>query len=178
MALFFVAMFFFSSCSKEKDMDTDNPLGQTKLKPADVSKPSANGQGALFLDYPGFIQGVQHFSFHANTDVNGNVTGSFESKWGKNGRVHGTINCLSILPDGKTAIMSGVLTKVQGDTYIDMGFLVGDDVWFKVQDSGEGANATKDRFSDFYAGSDQEPCTTDYGVDLFTILNGNIQVKP
>ena len=132
----------------------------------------------MFLDYPGFIPGVQHFSFHANTDENGNVSGSFESKFGENGRLHGTIDCLSILPDGKTAIMSGAVTHVEGDTYIGVGFRVGDDAWFKVQDNGEGANATEDSFTDVAAYFDLEPCTYDYGIDLFPILNGNIQVKP
>jgi len=172
--LFFAAIFFVSSCSKETE--TPDQAGGVEKKSA--AGPSANGQGALFLDYPGFVQGVQHFSFHANTDKNGIVTGSFESKWGVNGRIHGTIDCLSILPDGKTAIMSGTLTHVVGDTYIGYGFAVGDDAWFKVQDNGEGAKAAKDSFSDVFSSIDLEPCTTDYGVDLFPILNGNIQVKP
>ena len=110
--------------------------------------------------------------------MNGNITGSFESKYADNGRIHGTINCLSILADGKTAIMSGTVTQVSGANYIAFGFKVGDDAWFKVQDNGEGTNATKDSFSDVYAYFDLEPCTFDYGPYLFPVIQGNIQVKP
>lgn len=148
--------------------------------PSLVSGPSANGQAAVFLDYPGsgLTPGVQHFSFHTNTDMNGNITGSFETKYADNGRIHGTINCLSILADGKTAIMSGTVTQVSGANYIAFGFKVGDDAWFKVQDNGEGTNATKDSFSDVYVYFDLEPCTLDYSPYLFPVIQGNIQVKP
>jgi hypothetical protein len=143
-----------------------------------VSRPSANGQGAIFLNYEGFTPGVQHFSFHAKTDEMGNVSGSFETKWGANGRVHGTIDCLTILPDGKTAIMSGMVTKVQGDNYLYYGFEVGMKGWFKVQDNGEGANAIEDNITDFYVDFNGPPCSYDIGFDLLTIQNGNIQVNP
>ena len=188
-ALFCTALFFLSSCTKEVvNPNKTNPKNinakAVAIEPNQLyrankpSRPSANGQGALFLDYQGFTPAVQHFAFHAETNEEGITTGSFESKFGENGRVHGTINCLSILSDGKTAIMSGTITQVDGDTYIGYGFAVGDDAWFKVQDNGEGANATKDRFSDVYAYADLEPCPYEYNLELFTILNGNIQVKP
>lgn len=144
----------------------------------DISNPSANGQGTIFINYDGFVPGVQHFSFHANTDINGNVTGSFETKWGINGRLHGTIDCLSILNDGKTAIMSGEITQVQGETYLDVGFVVGMDVLFQVQDNGEGANVLEDTFSDIYADFILPSCSEDFlDVELLTITYGNIQVK-
>lgn len=178
-ALFFAAMFFVSSCSKETA--TVTPIGETARISTRAAGPSANGQGALFLDYPEFAPGMQYFSFHANTGADGSVTGSFETKWGSNGRLHGTIDCLSILPDGKTAIMSGTVTDVDGETYIDYGFAAGLDAWFKVQDNGEGAKSIEDSFTDIFVGYDYEPCTFDYGifgVELLTIQNGNIQVKP
>lgn len=143
----------------------------------DVSRPSANGQGAVFLNYEGFTPGVQHFSFHANTDENGKVSGSFETKWGVNGRVHGTIDCLSILPDGKTAIMTGTVTHVQGEMYIYYGVEVGMNAWFKVKDNGEGANATKDNITDINVEHNGPPCSYDYDFELLTIQYGNIQVK-
>lgn len=188
-SLVFAAMFLASSCRKDTvtvnatgDAVTVNAAGETimtKQTEARVSSgPSANGQAAVFLDYPGFTPGVQHFSFHANTNGDGNVTGSFETKWEDNGRVHGTINCLSILADGKTAIMSGTVTQVSGANYIGLGFKVGDDAWFKVQDNGEGTNALQDGFSDLYVYFDLETCTYDYSPDLFPIVSGNVQVKP
>lgn len=174
--LFFAAIIFVSSCST--DSETVIQIDETEQSLAKTSNPSANGQGAIFLNYDGFVPGVQHFSFHANTDNNGIVTGSFETKWGVNGRVHGTIDCLTILPDGKTAIMTGTVTHVQGDAYLYYGFEVGMNGWFKVQDNGEGANATEDNITDFYVDFNGPPCTYDLGFDLLSIQYGNIQVNP
>jgi hypothetical protein len=145
--------------------------------------PSANGQGFLKV---GYLEGSQTFSFHANTDGNGNVTGSWQSNWqsenpGLGGKFHGTIDCLNILADGKTARMSGIVTHVTGDCCPYFGFEteVGGIIWFEVQDNGEGANATEDTFSDwFFFGDFPTTCADDWDAILFPIENGNIQVKP
>ncbi len=142
-------------------------LALTAFKPLPPG-PSANGQGGIVLN-----DRVQQFSFHANTDASGNVSGSWESNSpGQNCRTHGTITCLTILPDGKTAIMSGVITQVDGDCF---GAVVGNPIWFKVQDNGEGSKASEDRFTDYYFFL--SGCNN-YGVGLQPIVNGNIQVKP
>jgi hypothetical protein len=135
--------------------------------------PSANGQGAL--ENPWFNGRVQHFSFHANTDADGLVTGTFETKSpGQEIRTHGTINCLTVLPDGKTAIMSGVVTQKVGDGF--PGYAeVGSTVWFKVVDNGEGAKSDLDQFSDYTEGPGD--CSVNQLVRLYQIVNGNIQVK-
>ena len=133
--------------------------------------PSANGQATLTLPY---LNGTQHFSFHAKTDGSGNVTGSFESKSpGQDIRIHGNIDCLTILTDGKTAIMTGVVTQVVGNGFP---VLPGDRIYFKVQDNGEGANSAGDKFTDYfvYGGS----CGNNFNLEMFTIDGGNIQVKP
>ena len=175
-----------SSCTKEKVAPSAHEDAVLVQKDATTSNTlttrgagaSANGQGALMLDY---MNGrVQHFAFHANTDATGKVTGSFESKSpGQDGRVHGTINCLTVLADGKTAIMSGVVTHVVGDGYVlGFGIKVGFPIWLKVEDNGQGANAAKDRFTDFYFLDTPISCKEDLGIDLAPIINGNIQVKP
>jgi hypothetical protein len=141
----------------------------TKL--TDASGPSANGQGFVV---PTGVTEEQQFSFHANTDKSGAVSGSWESySPGQNTRTHGDITCLTILPDGKTAVMSGVVTQINADN--PFGLTVGTPVWFKVQDGGEGANADADKFTDYYFGL--TGCV-DYGGALRPTLNGNIQVKP
>ena len=133
------------------------------------SGPSANGQGGLLLN-----DRVQHFAFHATTDKNGIVSGSWESKSpGQDIRTHGTITCLQVLPDGKTAIMSGIITQRSGDGF--PGVQVGDPVWFKVVDNGEGANSVEDLFSDYFLGVSS---CNNFVVPLQPIVNGNIQVKP
>lgn len=132
---------------------------------------SANGQGGL--DFGGK---KQQFSFHATTDAAGNVSGSFEIKSPTQDlRLHGTISCLQVLPDGKTAYMSGTITQRVGDGFPG-NYLVGNAVYFKVADNGEGNNSTADQFSDiFELGS--APCAN-YSLILNPIVNGNIQVKP
>jgi len=171
-----------SSIDESELVATSSSEKSKRIKSAEVekvvSRPSANGQGAIYLNYEGFTPGVQHFSFHAKTDEMGNVLGSFETKWGVNGRVHGKIDCLTILPDGKSAIMSGTVTQVQGETYIGYGVEVGMLAWFKVQDNGEGAKATEDSITDINVDFNGLPCSYDYGDDLLSIQNGNIQVKP
>jgi len=141
---------------------------EERLAPNGNSGPSANGQGGLLLNGR-----VQHFAFHASIDKDGMVSGSFESKSpGQDFRTHGTITCL-VLQDNKTAIMSGVITKITGDGF--PGVVEGTPVWFKVRDNGEGANSPEDQFSDYYLGL--SGCV-DYGLPLLPITNGNIQVKP
>ncbi len=146
-------------------------IALTSFKTLPPPGPSANGQATLTLPY---LNGTQHFSFHAKKDGSGNVTGSFETKSaGQDIRVHGNIDCLNVLTDGKTAIMTGVVTQVVGNGFP---IAAGDRIYFKVQDNGEGANATDDKFSDYFifGGS----CTNNFNLTMNAITGGNIQVKP
>lgn len=134
-------------------------------------RPSANGQATLTLPY---LNGTQHFAFQAKTDASNNVTGSFETKSpGQEIRVHGTIDCLTVLADGKTAIMTGVATHVVGTGFP---IAVGDRIWFKVVDNGEGGGSAADKFSDYYP-MGGNGCT-DWNAPMNAITGGNIQVKP
>jgi hypothetical protein len=139
----------------------------TGFKPY-VPEYSANGQGSL-----SFNGGVQHFAFHAMRHEDGKLTGSWESySEGADNRTHGNITCFTVMADGKTAILSGVITHKEGTGF--SWFTVGDPVWFKVQDNGEGTG-TQDMFSDYFMGT--SGCI-DYGNALLPIENGNIQVIP
>ncbi len=160
------------SCTKENINSLSSPAKQSSDNSAKQSLspgPSANGQAGLTFN--GILQ---NFAFHSSTDASGNVSGSWESKSpDQNVRTHGDIICLNILPDGKTAIMSGVVTHVNDDN--PFGVAVGDPVWFKVQDNGEGAKAPVDTFSDYYS-SFLSDCS-DADVYMRPIETGNIQVK-
>jgi hypothetical protein len=146
-------------------------LSVTAFKPLPPG-PSANGQGGLTIG-----DHVQHFSFHATTDKAGVVSGTFEVKSpSQDLRLHGTITCLSILPDGKTAFMSGVITQRVGDGFPGS-YNVGDFVFFGVQDNGEGANAAADTFSDLRSSGANQLCGP-FPISMINIENGNIQVKP
>ena len=168
------------SCSKEDTLKNELNPNDGTLK---ASSPSVNGQGFLTADY---LDGFQSFSFHARQNADGSVSGSWSSNWQSHnpelgGHFKGTIDCLDVLPDGKTARMSGIVTHVTGDCCPPFGFIpeVGGIVWFEVQDNGEGANSSADLFSDWwYFGDYVTTCNEDWGASLQPIENGNIQVKP
>lgn len=157
-----------SSCAKEDPLSDQkfNSEFNQDLNTAKGKKASASGQAGLTIDGT-----AQHFAFHATKDADGNVSGSWETKSpSQNVRTHGTIDCMGF-PNTNTAYLTGTVTQTNADN--PFGVVVGDQIWFKVQDNGEGANADSDVFSDYYL---FDVCE-DFLVDLLEITNGNIQVK-
>ena len=106
---------------------------------------AANG-GGHFL-FSGFLD-VQ-FGFSAVAKDDGSAQGSFHQSYTLEGLTTsywGTVTCLSVDTVNHRAWIGGVLTKVESD---DGGArLVGEDVWFRVLDSGEGQD-TADRSTVF-----------------------------
>ncbi len=135
--------------------------------------PSINGNAAIS---PAYMNGqVQNFAFSARKNASGAVSGNFESSSpGQDIRVHGNITCFTILADGKTAVFSGVVTQRAG-TGLPGLYNVGDPIWGKMVDNGEGANAPADQFSDYFPSA--FGCNN-ANIGLFNLTNGNIQVKP
>jgi hypothetical protein len=75
-------------------------------------------------------------------DGNGNSRGQAELYNRANDtHIHIEIDCLNV--SGNIATMSGTVTQSQSHA------AVGSDVWFVVQDNGEGRNANPDRMSPF-----------------------------
>lgn len=135
--------------------------------------PYASGHGNLIEEGD-----LRTFSFHAKELKNDKVVGSLVLKNRNLGvRVKAKIDCLFI-ENGNQATMSGVLTQVRG---ADQN-LLGDEIWFRVQDNGEGFRNTGDRITLLLVEEDNPPdpdeCTIDLGEDLQNIGAGNIQVKP
>jgi len=129
-------------------------------------RPSANGQGTLTVG-----DDSRHFSFHANTMPDNSVQGSGVLTYTANGlKIHFNIDCLTIT--GTTATMSGVITKD------DIAERVGWHIRFKVQDNGEGSNATPDQMSLMNLGPTLPACNDPFSIGLAPIEGGNIQVKP
>lgn len=162
------SLLLISSCSKEDASApiSDEPVPELK---AGNSGPSANGQASLE-----FNDQVQHLAFHAKENSNGSISGSWEVKSpGQDLRVHGSVECFYVLEDGITAVIAGFITHRVGDGFPE--YVVGDPVWFKVQDNGEGANSDPDMFSDVLLGVDG---CDNFNYPLFPTVNGNVQVKP
>ena len=172
--------FMLGSCQKEKTLSNDANTTEGALK---TSGPSVNGQGVLSVDY---LEGFSTFAFHARQKADGSISGSWSSNWqsqnpGLGGQFSGYIDCMEILPDGKTARMTGIVTHVSGDCCPVFGFTpeVGGIIGFIVQDNGEGQNSSGDLFSDWgYFGDIETTCSVDWGFALYPIDSGNIQVKP
>ncbi len=133
--------------------------------------PSATGSAILSEeDLFGYFQ---NFSFQAQENPDGSITGSIEFKCRipGSGRVHGTIDCMTI--EGNQATMSGFATHSDIEGYPPGSFF-----WFRVIDNGEGDNSPADQFSDIWGVPEGHPCTESLTGDMFDIENGNVQVNP
>jgi hypothetical protein len=166
--------FMLTNCSKENEPLTfeDEPNLAAEFK-ASESNPSANGHGTLY-----FEDATREFTFHAKMKPDGSVNGSGILTWSDGELVvKFSIDCLNILEDDMTAIMSGIVTSHSTDPEV-----VGRNCWFKVIDNGKGSNADPDEISLFYWYPPDEQasqdCYTDNAVNMFQIAGGNIQVKP
>jgi len=136
-------------------------------------RPSANGQAILSEeDLFGYFQ---NFSFQARENQDGSITGSieFNCRIPGSGRVHGTIDCMTI--EDNQATISGFATHSDIE-----GYPPGSLFWFRVVDNGEGNNSDPDQFSDVWGVSEGRPCTDNlpWLYDMFDIEHGNIQVNP
>jgi hypothetical protein len=165
-------MLLFTGCQQEDVPVADSQNLIITNDQTRAAKPSANGQGGLILN-----EELQNFAFHAK-EKNRSVSGSFTSNSpGQDFFIHGDIYCLTVMPNGQDAIMSGIVTDVNLGPEPFFTPEVGDYIWFKVRDNGEGNNAPTDQFSDWWLfGSD--PNCGNFGFSLQDIENGNIQVKP
>lgn len=108
----------------------------TNAVSAGPAGPYASGYGNLITS-----GSLRTFSFHARELNNGNVTGSLVLKNREMCiRVKAAIDCLDI--NGNEATMSGIVTQQNG---IDD--LLGEEVWFRVQDNGEGRINSADKIT-------------------------------
>jgi len=99
---------------------------------------AANG-GGHFL-FSGVLD-VQ-FGFSAVARADGSAQGSFHQSYTLEGLTTsywGTVTCLSVDTVNRRAWIGGVVTKVESDN--PAARLVGEDVWFRVLDNGEGPDA-------------------------------------
>jgi hypothetical protein len=98
---------------------------------------AASGHGNLVME-----GALRTFSFQAREFRDGHVQGSLVLKNRHLGvRAGADIDCLRI--DGDEAILSGVLTRVDGIE----GNFIGDEIWFRVRDNGEGRGDPSDQIS-------------------------------
>ncbi|HUQ83282.1 MAG TPA: hypothetical protein VM076_19165 [Gemmatimonadaceae bacterium] len=154
---------------------------------------SASGGGIVgFSAIAGATDG--HFTFNASVTGDGRVHGHFHQRRSRGGLIvefSGDVTCLTIDPVLKRARIGGVITE---NNSTDPAFLttnheVGDDVWFRVQEGGEGRDAvdasTTYGFKPTLVNTSAEYCALPFTglpawnpASIFPLVAGNIQIKP
>jgi hypothetical protein len=153
---------------------------------------SANGGGHMVVDAPVIAAGEADFSFSAVQSADGRASGMFRMVRPRAGLIvdfEGEVTCMSIDPALGRVWIGGVVTK---NNSTDPAFQTaihepGDDVWFRVLDNGEGADAAADRSSVYgFEGAGGVTTSAEYcerklwaagDVNTFPLTAGNIQVR-
>jgi|SRR5687768_579920 len=155
---------------------------------------TAHASGGGIVDFSAAGAGYGHFAFSATVHGDGSVAGHFRQRRERNGLVidfSGRVTCLTVDAALHRARIGGVITE---NNSTDPAFLtpnhdVGDDVWFRVQDGGEGRNAvdasTTYGFKPTLVETSAQYCALPFTglpawnpASIFPLLNGNIQVRP
>lgn len=166
MSLVFSCLLLFYSCTEEKSVAPTESSNVTLLK---SSGPSVNGQATVDLGGGS----IQIFEFHAR-EKDGVVIGSVQVNAKYAGVIaHGIVDCMKII-NGNEAILCGYYNNVvkwgpipQGQYYF----------WLHVVDNGEGKGST-DEFIDYFNTSPYSCDDNPSGGNTFSVINGNVQVKP
>ena len=154
---------------------------------------SASGGGIVDLSA---VAGASdaHFAFTAIQKGDGTATGRFHQRRERNGLIvdfAGEVTCLTIDPVRHRARIGGVVTE---NNSTDPAFLtenhqVGDDVWFRVADGGEGKDAvdasTTYGFKPTLVNTSAEYCALPFDglpywnpATTFSLRAGNVQIRP
>lgn len=121
--------------------DTHQPptasVGGPSFTAGNGASPSVTGHAEFTRDFPGVGPVAIRFSLDAVTHMDGAVTGQIEFRatglaFPLDERWHGTVSCVTVGPDGKTARVGG---RIDGTSR---------DVGFVLVDNGEGSNAPGD----------------------------------
>lgn len=171
------------ACSVE---DGSSPVAPDRgLAPADAGVvASVSGSGHWEFDF-GFPVprglGLRKLTLHAVELADGTVNGEWNIVVGGT-ILHGSLDCVEFLPDGKSARVSGLVEEVKFSTIFQPGTAFG----MEIVDNGEGADAPRDQDSDLLSFLNAPPevgrdfCengTVPPGFGLDDTLIGNFQVR-
>ena len=155
----------------------------------------AHASGGGVVDFSAVAgAGNGHFAFSATVKGDGSVVGHFRQRRERNGLIidfKGIVTCLTVNSELHRARIAGVITE---NNSTDPAFLtenhqVGDDVWFRVEDGGEGTGAvdasTSYGFRPTLVNTSLEYCALPFTglpawnpATTFPLASGNIQVRP
>lgn len=152
----------------------------------------SSGEGVLSVTSPAPAIGPASLEFSAVQHKDGNVTGEFHmvrQRAGFTVDFTGNVTCVSIDRVNHRAWIGGVVTaNNSNDPNHSLAIhQVGRDVWFRVQDNGEGSDAAADRSSVLgFEGAGGVITSAEYcqrqlwaagNANAFELVSGNIQVR-
>jgi hypothetical protein len=171
---------------------------QHLVLPSDALLNNGNGvvlsvSGAGVVDFTSGGASLAPFQFIAWRSADGRVGGHFrQSRFGPLGTVdfEGIVTCVTVDPNfpGRARIGGMVTANNSTDTrFLTDNHEVGDDVWFRVESSGNGADAgdksTTYGFKPTLVNTSAEYCALPFDglpawnpAALFPLANGNIQI--
>ena len=153
---------------------------------------SVNGGGIVDLSAAGV--GDAYFAFNAVRKQDGSVYGNFHERRERAGLIiefSGNVTCLTVDPVLKRARVGGIITRNESTdpAFLTTNHEVGDDVWFRVEDGGEGAGtvdgSTVYGFKPTLVNTSAEYCALPFTglpwwnpATTFPLRAGNIQIRP
>ncbi|HEX6587897.1 MAG TPA: hypothetical protein VF039_02655 [Longimicrobiales bacterium] len=163
------------------DAPSEPQLGDVTAVDAQLASVGAESRvtGHWEITFAGGYQG--NYSSNAIVHADGSVSGEWQlQELGPDGTrytVHGDVVCVTILPDGRTARVGGIIERASSP--LPEGYTAA--VW-TVRDNGEGRGAT-DFASDirygYPTGDEQFFCDQGFNLGVFQpVERGNIQVRP
>ena len=178
-----------AACSSQSEPTVPRPTKASLA--ANGVEVSASGGG--IIDLSAAAVGDAHFTFTAIRKSDGTVLGNFHERRERDGLVidfAGTVTCLTVEPTLRRARIGGVITENNSTdpAFLTQNHQVGDDVWFRVVDGGEGADAadgsTVYGFKPTLVNTSAEYCALPFTglpwwnpATTFPLTGGNIQVR-
>jgi hypothetical protein len=151
-----------------------------------------NGGG--IVDFSAAGVGNGYFAFNAVVKGDGSVEGRFHQRRETGATVvdfSGIVTCLTIDPVLRRARIGGIVTENHSTNpnFLTANHELGDDVWFRVEDGGEGAGAidasTSYGFKPTLVNTSAEDCALPFTglpwwnpASTFPLRSGNIQIRP
>lgn len=180
------------ACESPSAPRTPTPAG-VSLSQGDDGKLSISGGGVVDLSAIAGA-GDATFSFNGKVDSDGTTKGHFRQSRLRNGLVvefAGDITCITVDAARGRARIGGVITENNSTdpAFVTANHEVGDDVWFRVADGGEGGDAvdgsTTYGFKPTLVNTSAEYCALPFTglpwwnpASIFPLSGGNIQVRP
>lgn len=186
-------MIFLTSaaCSSEREPTMPRPT-TASLNASQGVQISVTGGG--IVDFSAAGVGDGHFSFTGSVKGDGRVHGRFHQRREAGGFVidfSGIVTCLTVDAALGRARFGGIITENNSThpNFLTTNHEVGDDVWFRVQDGGEGGDAvdasTSYGFKPTLVNTSAEYCALPFTglpwwnpASTFPLRSGNIQVRP